>query len=86
MTNSKCVILFRIRNISESVEIDFPPCKVEEDDPIGLLANRLGAADVSNSSQLTDATIDSFFNQHKTSIVTFYQKCGCIILMNLIAW
>ena len=42
---------------------------------MGLLANRLGAADITNTSQLTDTTIGSFISQHKTAIVTFYQKC-----------
>lgn len=48
---------------------------IEEDDQMGLLANRLGAADISSTPQLTDITTGSFISQHETAIVTFYQKC-----------
>jgi len=48
---------------------------IEEDDQMGLLANRLGAADINSTPQLTDTTTGSFISQHKTAIVTFYQKC-----------
>jgi len=51
---------------------------VEEDDQMGLLANRLGTADISSTPQLTDTTTGSFISQHETAIVTFYQKCELI--------
>ena len=54
---------------------------VEEDDQLGLLANRLGAADISNTSQLTDVTTNSFISQHQIAVVTFYQKCKFMQLL-----
>ena len=47
---------------------------VKEDDQMGLIANRLGAADIKNIPQLTDTTTGLFISQHKTTVVTFYQK------------
>jgi len=55
--------------------LPIPELLVKEDDQIGLIANRLGVADISNISQLTDTTTGLFISRHKTAVVTFYQKC-----------
>ena len=48
---------------------------VTEDDDIGMLANKLGAADLTGIPQLRDNSIGPFIAEHGTAIVTFYQKC-----------
>ena len=48
---------------------------VTEDDEIGMLANKLGAADLSTIPQLTDKSVETFFAEYNNAIVTFYQRC-----------
>lgn len=48
---------------------------VTEDDDIGMLANKLGTADLTGVPQLTDNSIGSFITEDNFAIVTFYQKC-----------
>jgi len=56
---------------------------VAEDDEIGMLANRLGAADLTGIPKLTDNSIGPFLTEHKTAVVTFYQNCE-YVCFNLI--
>lgn len=48
---------------------------VSEDDEMGMLANKLGAADLKDVPKLTDNSIGPFITKHNTAIVTFYQNC-----------
>ena len=48
---------------------------VTEDDEVGMLANKLGAADLSDIPQLTDKSVGSFLAEYKNAVVTFYQRC-----------
>ena len=53
---------------------------VAEDDEMGKLANKLGAANLTGMAQLTDISIGPFINEHHSAVVTFYQKCECAIV------
>lgn len=53
---------------------------VTEDDDIGMLANKLGPADLTGIPQLTDKSVGPFLAEHNTAIVTFYQKCECTLI------
>lgn len=51
---------------------------VTEDDEMGLLANKLGAADLKGISQLTDKSVGPFLDKYSNAIVTFYQR-WCVV-------
>ena len=54
---------------------------VTEDDDIGMLANKLGAANLTGIPQLKDSTVGPYITEHSTAVVTFYQKCECFYLI-----
>ena len=59
---------------------------VTEDDDIGMLANKLGAADLTGIPQLRDNTAGPYVAEHSTAVVTFYQKCECTEMLLMLCY